>query len=73
MKVLGWTMGSSLTTQDFTCFAAISEFQIKTTVSKGTLDQFVTTAEEPGIHKPVNGSPSSIWRLIFPLFWEYFQ
>lgn len=40
---------------------------------KGTLDQFVTTTEEPGIHKPVNGSLSSICRLRFPLFWEYFQ
>lgn len=47
-----------------------SNFRVSNTkcCSKGTLDQFVTTTEEPGIHKPVNGSPSSICRLRFPLF-----
>lgn len=54
-------------------FAAISEFEIKNTGLKGRLDHFVTTTEEPGICKPVNGSPSAICKLRFPLFWEYFQ
>lgn len=62
-------MGSSPTTQDFTFFATVSELQLKNT----NWIKFVATIEEPGIYKAVNGSPSSICRLTFPLFQEYFQ
>lgn len=39
----------------------------------GTAGRFVTPSEEPGVHKPVDGSPSSIRRFRFPLLQEYFQ
>lgn len=73
IRLLRCTMGSSPATHDFTFFVPILEFQIKQNGLKRTLDQFVATTEEPGIHKPVNGSPSSIGKFQFPSFWEYFQ
>ena len=65
-------MGSPLTIQDVTYFAANLEFQTQTLLT-GAPGGFVTPSEEPGVHKPVNRSPSSICRFTFPLLQEYFQ